>query len=104
MKLLLVGSEVYQSGFSDYHFQAMRVCCQDMFFSRSRSTPAGHQLLNIPSSNGSLGTPLEHVFRLMKKPTSKLHAVNELLDTKVKDPVQQDFSSEVLFVDNVVVL
>lgn len=77
----------------------MRVCCQDMFFSRSRSTPSGHQLLNIPSDNQQrmLGTPLEHAFKLMKKPAQRLNAVKELLDVKVKDSVEHDFSNEVIY-------
>lgn len=76
----------------------MRVCCQDMFFSRSRSTQASHQLLNIPSTqqqNRTLGTPLESMFKNAKKPSHKLNAVKELLDVKIKDPVEQDFSNEV---------
>jgi len=75
----------------------MRVCCQDMFFSRSRSTPSGHQLLNIPASRDQsrmLGTPLEHMFKKAQKQSQKLNAVKELLDVKIKDPIEQDFSNE----------
>ena len=78
--------------------QTMRVCCQDMFFSRSRSTPSGHQLLNIPASRDQsrmLGTPLEHMFKRAQKQSQKLNAVKELLDVKIKDPIEQDFSNEV---------
>lgn len=76
----------------------MRVCCQDMFFSRSRSTQVGHQLLSIPATreqSRTLGTPLENMFRNTPKQSHKLNAVKELLDVKIKDPVEQDFSNEV---------
>jgi len=78
-------------------YKTMRVCCQDMFFSRSRSTPSGHQLLNIPASRDQsrmLGTPLEHMFKKAQKQSQKLNAVKELLDVKIKDPIEQDFSNE----------
>ena len=78
--------------------QTMRVCCQDMFFSRSRSTQVGHQLLSIPATREQsrmLGSPLEHMFRKAPKQSQKLNAVKELLDVKIKDPVEQDFSNEV---------
>jgi len=42
-----------------------------------------------------LGTPLESMFKNAKKPSHKLNAVKELLDVKIKDPVEQDFSNEV---------
>ena len=73
----------------------MRICCQDMFFSRSRSTQTAGLLTGISTQNAMLGTPLEHAFRLMQKPSHRLNAVKELLDVKVTHPVEQDFTSEV---------
>lgn len=75
-------------------YKAMRVCCQDMFFSRSRSTPTTALLTDIPSQNRMLGTPLEQAFKVMKKPSHKLNVVKELVDVKVNDPISQDFTSE----------
>ena len=71
-----------------------------MFFSRSRSTQSAHQLLNIPASSRDqsrmLGTPLEHMFKqVTSRQSQKLNAVKELVDVKIKDPIEQDFSNEV---------
>jgi len=81
-------------------YKGMRICCQDMFFSRSRSTSCGNRLLGIPSastnvpSSTSKGKPLAHAFKLMKQPSSKLNTVKELVDIKVSDPVTHDYSNE----------
>jgi len=76
-------------------YKGMRICCQDMFFSRARSSAHDNQLKSIPSTgNTSMGKPLEHAFKLMKQPSTKLNAMKELVDVKVSDPVNHDYTSE----------
>ena len=64
-----------------------------MFFSRSRTPSYG---TDAQSSNYLLGTPVRQAFHYMKKPIDKLNVVKELIDLKVKKPVEQDFTQEVM--------
>ena len=74
--------------------------CQDMFFSRSRTTPTSRALAaKVPITGGSAPnsrTALEAAFHVTSKTqTEKSNVVGELLDVRVTDPLQNQFSEEV---------
>ena len=71
----------------------MKVICQDMFFARSRSSPLSVALIGSTPSSGK--TALEHAFKYSKTDMDKTGVVGELVNVKVKVPVEQDFNEEV---------
>ena len=65
--------------------------CQDMFFSRSRSTAVSRGLLGHAHGRAAL----ESAFNVSKKADDKHHIVEELLDTKVNEPLNLQYSEQV---------
>jgi len=71
--------------------QAFRICCQDLFFARSRNTPTAQGLVgNVSSAN-----PLEAAFKPARSMTERVNVVGELVNIKVSSPVDADFSIQV---------
>ena len=70
----------------------MRICCQDMFFARARSTSAARSLPDA-SSNGK--TPLENAFQHVATMAERTNVVSELVDIKVTSVTDVDYSAEV---------
>ena len=71
----------------------MRICCQDMFFARSRNTPLAQELVGGMITPGQ--TPLETAFRYSHSMTDKENVVSELVNLKVTGPVDVDFTNKV---------
>lgn len=67
-------------------YKGLKVCCQEMFFSRTR-TPSGY-------SWETCASPLEQAFQHMKRPLDKLNMVKQLIDVRVTRPVEQDFTQQ----------
>ena len=74
-----------------FYFQAMKEVCQDMFFSRSRSSPAAQSMLGTASPR----PVLENALTGAVAPDDKVNAIGELVDMKVDAPTQVDFSDQV---------
>lgn len=74
-------------------WQALRVICQDMFFSRSRNTPSATNLAgsNIMESRRALESALTGV----RNADDRMNVIGELVDMKVDSPVNMDYSSQV---------
>lgn len=72
--------------------QAMRICCQDMFFQRSRpSAPA------MPSDNGaSLYDTFKATFSQTNAVQDRINVVEELVNLKVIGTSDTDFSIKVI--------
>lgn len=69
-------------------YKAFRLCCQDLFFARSRNTPSAQGLAGTRSSPN----PLETAFKTTRSMTERVNVVGELVDIKVSSPVDADFS------------
>ena len=76
----------------------MRICCQDLFFSRARSTDAAHSLVNDTTENGK--SPLEKAFQHVSTMTQRTNVVNELVNIKVTSINDVDYSSKVIHILN----
>ena len=74
-------------------FQALRVVCQDMFFSRTHNTPSSQAMIGSESTNSR--TALEQALGSAKKQDDKMAVVGELVDIKVDGPTRLDFSEQV---------
>ena len=72
--------------------QALRVCCQDMFFSRSRNTPSAQSLLSTQSDTRPV---LQETLTGLKHAEDKMNVIGELIDLKVDTPTGADYSSQV---------
>ncbi|XP_070551209.1 uncharacterized protein [Ptychodera flava] len=72
-------------------FKLMNIVCQDMFFSRSRTTPAASHLTGLPLTSSK--TALETAFRHTKSSDDKANVVGELVNVKVQVPSQGEFGS-----------
>lgn len=70
----------------------MRICCQDMFFARARSTNAARSLTE-DSSNAK--TPLEKAFQHVSTMAQRTNVVSELVDIKVTSVTDVDYSPQV---------
>lgn len=66
----------------------MRICCQDLFFARARSTDAAHTLVNSK-------TPLENAFQHVTTMSERTNVVSELLNIKVSSINDTDYSPQV---------
>ena len=79
--------------------QALRICCQDMFFGRSRTSPTAFALTGtLPSlQNGEKHNPLHNAFRYTENTAHRLNVVEELFNTKINQPLEKDVSNEVRF-------
>lgn len=71
--------------------QAFRICCQDMFFARSRNTPTAQGLVG----NTSSASPLETAFKPARTMTERVNVVGELVNIKLSSPIDADFSVQV---------
>ena len=69
----------------------MKEVCQDMFFSRSRNSPAAQSMLGTASPR----PVLENALTGAVAPDDKVNAISELVDMKVDAPTQVDFSDQV---------
>ena len=72
----------------------MKFACQDLFFSRSRGTGPGSSLLpkSPPGGRGAL----ESAFKMAaKNPEQRGTVMDELVETKVQEPTERQFSEEV---------
>ena len=81
--------------------QALRICCQDMFFGRSRSSPTVNALTGARkgADNATLQNPLQNAFRHTKTTRHRLNVVEELFNIKVNQPLEKDISNEVSRID-----
>ena len=85
---------------TQYHlfpFQALKVVCQDMFFSRSRSTPTSRGLMGITGSQVKGRAALEAALRIGRNPEEKSNVTGELLDIRVTVPTEKEFSEQVCY-------
>ncbi|XP_078608959.1 uncharacterized protein LOC144880579 isoform X5 [Branchiostoma floridae x Branchiostoma japonicum] len=73
-------------------YKAIKLCCQDMFFARSRSTNTSSALIGGRPANDR--TALEAAFRHSTTSEKRGHVVSELINTKVTAPVEAEFSSQ----------
>ncbi|CAH1270801.1 Hypp4442 [Branchiostoma lanceolatum] len=73
-------------------YKAIKLCCQDMFFARSRSSNTSSALIGGRPANGR--TALEAAFRHSTTSERRGHVVSELINTKVTAPVEAEFSSQ----------
>ena len=82
-------------------FKALRICCQDMFFGRSRSCPNASILTGsgFISSGGKVVNPLHNAFRYTETTGQRLNVVEELFNVKVNQPMEKDVSNEVCPLD-----
>jgi hypothetical protein len=71
----------------------MQICCQDLFFSRARSTDAAHTLVNGGTTNGK--SPLEKAFQAVTTMTQRTNVVSELVNIKVTSINDVDYSPKV---------
>ena len=71
-------------------YRAMRICCQDLFFARSRSSGVTDRL--VTSSRPTL---LESAFTGATTTAQKRNVVEELINVKVLGQTESDFSAEV---------
>lgn len=78
-------------------FKALRICCQDMFFGRSRSCPNASVLTgsSFISKGGKVLNPLHNAFRYTETTVHRLNVVEELFNVKVNQPMEKDVSNEV---------
>ena len=80
-----------------FPFQALKVVCQDMFFSRSRSTPTSRGLMGITGSQVKGRAALEAALRIGRNPEEKSNVTGELLDIRVTVPTEKEFSEQVCY-------
>lgn len=71
-------------------FQALRVVCQDMFFSRSHNSSASQSL--IGSQSISNRATLEQALGIAKSQDEKMNVIGEIVDMKVDGPTRLDFT------------
>ena len=64
-----------------------------MFLSRSRTSPAAQSMLGTASPRATL----EKAMTGAVSPDDRINAIAELINTKVDDPTQVDFSDQVCF-------
>lgn len=74
-------------------FQAMRICCQDMFFQRSRSTRASS---GMPDESAVYGA-FKAAFNQPSTVEERMNVVEELVNMKVIGSSATDFSIQVRF-------
>ena len=75
--------------------QALKIICQDMFFSRSRTTPTSQRILGVPV-NSSNRAALETAFKIARTQDEKTNVTGELLEMKVTLPTEAEFSEQAL--------
>lgn len=76
------------------YFQCLKVVCQDMFFSRSKTSPTSLSVIGHSSTNSR--PALEQALApLAKKTDDKSNVIGELVDMKVEGPVRTEFSPQV---------
>jgi predicted AAA+ superfamily ATPase len=75
----------------------MRICCQDLFFARARSTDAAHTLVNGATTNGK--SPLEKAFQHVTSMPQRTNVVSELVNIKVTSINDVDYSPKVLYIE-----
>jgi chromosome segregation ATPase len=74
-------------------YKCMKIVCQDMFFSRSRSSTTSRGLLSVaPPMSGRRA--LEAAFKVTKSVEERSNVTGELVDMKVSDPVTEKFSEQ----------
>jgi hypothetical protein len=74
-------------------FQALRVVCQDMFFSRTNNSAPAQSVMGAPSVGSR--TALEAALGQTRSADEKMNVVGDLVDMKVDGPTQLDFSEQV---------
>ena len=74
----------------------MQICCQDLFFSRARSTDAAHTLVNGGATNGK--SPLEKAFQAVTTMNQRTNVVSELVNIKVTSINDVDYSPKVIYI------
>ena len=80
-------------------FQCLKVVCQDMFFSRSKSSPTSMSVIGQPTANSR--PALEQALApLAKKADDRTNVIGELVDMKVDGPIRTEFSPQVRIVCN----
>ena len=70
-----------------FWLQALRMVCQDMFFSRSHDTPTAAGIMGSDATNARAA--LESAFRVSRTQTERLSIVGELLDVKVNQRTEK---------------
>ncbi|CAH1789583.1 unnamed protein product [Owenia fusiformis] len=75
-------------------YKSLRVVCQDMFFSRSHTKPTSSALIGGSPTNGR--TALETAFKHTRSSDEKSNVVGELVDVKVEETMERDFSHDAL--------
>ncbi|XP_064598475.1 uncharacterized protein LOC135464837 [Liolophura sinensis] len=75
-------------------YKALKVVCQDMFFSRTHNKPSTASLIGTGSTNNRAA--LEEALRGVKSPDVKQNVIGELVDLKVDGPTRTDFSTQVM--------
>ena len=84
----------YHNYLFSFSFQCLKVVCQDMFFSRSRTTATSQSLIGSPAANSR--PALEQALApLAKKPDDRTNVVDELVDMNVAEPTRTDFTPQV---------
>ena len=78
---------------SFYLLQCLKMVCQDMFFSRSRATPTSRSLAGGEEMTGRAA--LEAAFKVTKSTGDKESVVGELLDLKINDSIDAQYSDKV---------
>lgn len=71
--------------------QALKFVCQDLFFSRSRTTRMTQGILG--SANARQG--LENAFQVARTVVERDHVTGELFDSKVNGPLEREYSEQV---------
>lgn len=74
----------------------MRICCQDLFFSRARFTDAAHTLVNGAIESGK--SPLEKAFQHVRSISQRTNVVSELVNIKVTSINDVDYSEKVIHI------
>ena len=78
------------------HFlQGLKVVCQDMFFSRSKSNATAQGLLSHSANSAGGRKALESAFSIAGPKDDRSVIASELLEVKVTEPTEAEFSGEV---------
>jgi hypothetical protein len=71
--------------------QALTLVCQDMFLSRSRNSAAAQSMMGAASPRPAL----ENALTGNVSSDDKVNAIGELVNLRVDDPTNMDFSDQV---------
>lgn len=83
----------YASSLSSLNLQALKVVCQDMFFSRARGASTAQDNLGATALNSR--SVLEQALTGSLSPDDRINAIGELVQMRVDKPTYLDFSETV---------